>query len=97
MEDIGAVGGGLGVEERSVGEGVERVVAGGVGIADIVNKCWGSYEAVLRRDERTTGGPITVVLRFWGWCLDWTLWKRPGGQLEIDRGSGGQECGQTER
>jgi hypothetical protein len=38
---IGAVGGGLGVKERSVGEGVDRVVAGGVGIEDIVKKHWG--------------------------------------------------------
>jgi hypothetical protein len=38
MEGIGVVGGGLGVEGRSVGEGVDRVVAGGVGIEDIVFK-----------------------------------------------------------
>ena len=33
------VGGGLGLEGRSVGEGVERDVAGGVGIDDIMIEC----------------------------------------------------------
>jgi hypothetical protein len=44
-ESIGAVGGALGVTERSVGEGVERVVAGGVGTVgtkDIVPEGQGS-------------------------------------------------------
>ena len=36
MEGIGVISGGVGLEARSVGEGVERVVAGGVGIEDIV-------------------------------------------------------------
>jgi hypothetical protein len=36
MGGIGAVSGGVGVEARSVGEGVESVVAGGVGTEDII-------------------------------------------------------------
>jgi hypothetical protein len=36
MEGIGAASGGVGLEARSVGEGVERVVVGGVGTEDIV-------------------------------------------------------------
>jgi hypothetical protein len=36
MEGIGAIGGGVGLEARSVGEGVERVVVGGVGTEDIL-------------------------------------------------------------
>jgi hypothetical protein len=36
MGGIEVTGGGLGFEGRSVGEGVERVVAGGVGIEDIL-------------------------------------------------------------
>ena len=48
MEGIGAVSGGVGVEARSVGEGVESVVAGGVGIEDIIRPVQGnSRRAVI--------------------------------------------------
>ena len=47
MEGIGAVSGGVGVEARSVGEGVERVVAGGVGIEDIVRPVRGNSRRVV--------------------------------------------------
>jgi hypothetical protein len=48
MEGIGAVSGGVGVEARSVGDGVERVVAGGVGIEDIIRSVRGnSRRAVI--------------------------------------------------
>jgi hypothetical protein len=36
MEGIEVISGGVGLEARSVGEGVERVVVGGVGTEDIL-------------------------------------------------------------
>lgn len=47
MEGIGAVSGRVGVEARSVGEGVERVVAGGVGTEDIVRPVRGNSRRVV--------------------------------------------------
>jgi hypothetical protein len=43
MEGIGAVSGGVALVARSVGEGVERVVAGGVGTEDIVRPGTGEF------------------------------------------------------
>jgi hypothetical protein len=47
MEGIEVVSGGVGVEARSVGEGVERVVAGGVGIEDIARPVRGNSKRAV--------------------------------------------------
>jgi hypothetical protein len=67
MEGIGAASGGVGLEARSVGEGVERVVAGGVGIEDIVRPIRGNSRRAV------VGEMGELVRRALGSCSVW-LW-----------------------